>query len=465
MKRLGRRALPLLLGSLTCILAACGDDATAPETPPPTFARVMGTPGLYTFAGDIMSTSSGLRVALGQFSEVLHIGSSDSLIEVGDHGEGDAFAVAYRENGSVAWKRAIGGDGSEGASCGARDGNDNMFIGGFYNGATTIAGSVLSNHGAGDALVVKLSSNGTPQWAVGSGANTGSDLVRDISVTLDGDPVVCGIASDAFAMAGKTLGEAGRPSGFVLRVSTLGGGVWASTATTGTGGSDCWGITRGSDGSLFVCGEFFGTVTVAGSVLPSDGEYDGFIARFSDTGTGMAAHQIGGGGSAQLRSIVAMGSGYVATGSISGANDFDLFSAAGAVTAVGLHDVVVARWSQPGVLQWVKQFGGAGDEYGWRIARLGDHTLITGTFASTITFGSHTLSTNGGDDVFLAELDANGNAVWAGAIGSAADDTPGGVLGVDSRALVLGMIEGDTRFPDGQTKNAIGTRDVFTYQR
>jgi hypothetical protein len=443
-------------------LAACGDDSTAPEeTPPSEFARMLGSADpTEPFVGDLVATSDGHRVLVGSFGGVMHVGTTDSLVA----GEQDLFAIAFREDGSVARKTVVGGDGEETGICVARDASDNLYIGGTFRGATTIAGDPLSPNALEDALLVKVAANGTPQWAVGAGSG-GFDFVRDVVTTSNGDAVICGFAEDAFTLAGRSVGEAGNDAGFVLRVSALGGGVWYSTAT-GTGDSDCTGVARGSDGSIFVCGFYASSnVTVAGSNLPNDGQYDSFVARFSDTGTGLTAHQIGGVGSAVLRGIVAMGNGYVCVGQIHGTNDFDLSSAGGNVTAAGLGDVVVARWSQPGVLQWVRQFGGAGDELGFEIARFGDRVLIAGTFNSTITFGSRTLTTNGGYDVFFAEIDGNGNSVAASVIGSADQDQEAGVLGTGANALVTGMVLGETRFPNGQTKDLIGTRDVFIYQR
>lgn len=463
MRRLRRFLLRPILIFLAGLVAACGDDPAAPvDTSPPTFGRMMGSIGGNEYGGDLAVMSTGLRVVVGQFVGVMHIGTGTDSLEAGT--SYDAFAVAFRDDGSVAWKRAIGGDGIEAAFAVARDESDNLFIGGSYRGATTIAGNNLSEGGLDDALVAKLAPDGTPMWAIGGGSSD-FDYVRDLVTTPSGDAVVCGVAGLSMVLGGKLVGEASSAAGFVERVSSLGGGVWAATAT-GTGTSECEGIARAGDGSFFVCGHYIGSnVTVALSVMPNDGGRDGFVAHFSDVGDGLGAYQVGGTGSVQLRSIITMGDGYVAVGYMTGSNDFDVLTPAGNVTGLGNNDVVVARWSQPGVLQWVKQFGSAQDEAAWRVARFGDHILISGWFSGSITFGSRTLTTNGLQDIFMAELDGNGDPVWAGALGSASDDYPSGVVGTGESALVIGMVQGDTHFPDGKTRSGFGNSDVCIFQR
>ncbi len=457
-------SLSLSFVLFACLLAACGsDNPAAPAGGATSFSRMMGEPVVDDWVGDVVVTSDGLRLVTGAFAGALHIsGEADSL--VGDALSYDAYVVAFREDGTVAWKRDIGGTGNETPSAAARDGNGNIFLGGSYRNQTTIAGTVLSAYGVDDALVVKLDANGNPVWAVGGGSG-GFDVVDAVVPAGGGDVYVCGSAGDAFILASKVVGEAGSRSGFVERLSSLGGGIRSATAT-GTGSAECTSMVRAADGSVWVVGSYDQPVNVAGDAVGYDGSVDGFIAHYSDLGVGLGAFQIGGTGAVFPYAIVTMGNGFVVAAAANGDVDFDKITSAGAFTSNGLSDAFVVRYSTPGVIQWVKQFGGADDEAAFRMCRIGsDHLLVTGWFTGSITFGSHTLVSNGVRDAYLVELDANGGVVSAQAIGSAGDDSGRGVAASGESAIVVGLCGGDVKFPGGKVRQGFGERDVFLYQR
>lgn len=52
----------------------------------------------------------------------------------------------------------------------------------------------------------------------------------------------------------------------------------------------------------------------------------------------------------------------------------------------------------------------------------GDATIVLGWFFGSITFDSHTLTSAGGSDVFLAKFSADGTCLWATRYGGKGDD-------------------------------------------
>jgi hypothetical protein len=57
------------------------------------------------------------------------------------------FLAAFREDGTVAWKRGIGGGGSPLPNSIARDSNDNFYIAGIYLGDAALGSIGFSGHG------------------------------------------------------------------------------------------------------------------------------------------------------------------------------------------------------------------------------------------------------------------------------------------------------------------------------
>jgi len=94
-------------------------------------------------------------------------------------------------------------------------------------------------------------------------------------------------------------------------------------------------------------------------------------------------------------------------------------------------NVYLLKINANGQKLWSKQFGGSGDDSGYRI--------IPTTFSSGyLIVGSTTSLGNGQRDVFLVKIDAQGDQVWAKAYGTAGDDDGKSVVEVSDGYLVTG---------------------------
>ncbi len=111
------------------------------------------------------------------------------------------------------------------------------------------------------------------------------------------------------------------------------------------------------------------------------------------------------------------GASYV-TGSFSGVGKFgNLTRNAGSAAS----DVFVAKLNPTGTVAWADVMGGQNpvdgdDGHAIALNASGD-VLVTGWFSGPGTFGPYTLEGGGGQDVFVAELNPNGNVLWAESFG------------------------------------------------
>jgi hypothetical protein len=148
----------------------------------------------------------------------------------------------------------------------------------------------------------------------------------------------------------------------------------------------------------------------------------------------------------------------VVIGTFSGSIDFG----DGPLTSAGGDDIFVAKLDASGNHVWSKRFGDANNQQGTGVAvdSAGD-VVVIGTFSGSIDFGDGPLTSAGGDDIFVAKLDASGNHVWSKRFGDASNQAPNGVA-VDSAdsVLVTGYFFGSVDF-GGDMFTSAGAGDIF----
>ncbi|MBI1763989.1 MAG: putative Ig domain-containing protein [Acidobacteria bacterium] len=144
--------------------------------------------------------------------------------------------------------------------------------------------------------------------------------------------------------------------------------------------------------------------------------------------------------------------------------DFSLTANFGSltVTSNGGDDVFIAKYNSAGAPQWVRNVGGSGFDDGSDIAvdAVGN-VYVSGGFSGTATFGSVQLTSGGARDGFVVKYDTAGTFQWAQKIGGTLDDFAQG-LGADpaGNTYVTGKFTG-TMTVGSTTLTSNGGADVF----
>ena len=204
-----------------------------------------------------------------------------------------------------------------------------------------------------------------------------------------------------------------------------------------------------------------GTTLVIGSASAQDVEY-GFAVR------------MGGDASDGANAIATDASGNVyTTGLFTGTVDFDPGAGVVELTSVdGSLDVFVQKLDSDGNLLWARAMGGTSTDRGLGIAVDADgNVYTTGYFTVSADFdpgpATVTIFGNAGSkDIFVSKLDANGNFVWAGAMGGTTTNDSGDAIAVDTSGNVYttGRFLGTADFnPGAGTSNlvSIGSDSIF----
>src|SRR5262249_36134175 len=134
-------------------------------------------------------------------------------------------------------------------------------------------------------------------------------------------------------------------------------------------------------------------------------------------------------------------------------------------TAAGQYDGYVAKYSPAGRLLWARDLASSSGNYvdGWGVTVDGaGNVYVNGWFTGTATIGTTSLTSAGGEDLYVAKLDSTGTALWAVDFGgSGTFEEPGG-LAVDGagNVYVTGLFEGTAAF-GGVSLTSAGGDDVF----
>jgi hypothetical protein len=244
-------------------------------------------------------------------------------------------------------------------------------------------------------------------------------------------------------------------------VSAVESATTFAASAGGTGGDRGVEVSVLADGSAIVTGWFAGTATFGDTTLTSAGFADVFVAKISAGGGWLWATAAGGTGNDRGHGVSVLADGSaIVTGWFAGTATFGDTT----LTSPGGNDVFVAKISAGGDWLWATSAGGTGNDEGRRVSVLADGSaIVTGSFTGTATFGATTPLTSAGfADVFVAKISAGGAWLWATAAGGTGSDEGRGVsVLADGSAIVTGWFVGTATFGATTPLTSPGGNDVF----
>jgi len=186
------------------------------------------------------------------------------------------------------------------------------------------------------------------------------------------------------------------------------------------------------------------------------------------------AKNMGGTNTDRGYSIAVDASGNVyTTGYFAGTADFNPDPAISyTLTSAGGYDIFVSKLNSSGNFVWAKTMGGTSGDYGLDIVvGASGNVYTTGFFGGTADFNpdpaiSYTLTSAGGDDIFVSKLDASGAFVWAKNMGGVSGDIAYSIaLDGSGNVYTTGIFQSTADFnPDpaiSYTLTSAGLEDIF----
>ncbi len=241
-----------------------------------------------------------------------------------------------------------------------------------------------------------------------------------------------------------------------------------------TGDETATGMAAAPDGSLYVTGNFAGTVDFdPGSGvanLTAEGLYtDIFIQKFDIAGNLLWVKKINNGtNSSGPQCIIDDQGNILITGAFRDTADLDPGTGTANFTATYYFDSFIIKLDSDGNYIWGKNIATSGDNSEWITAiKLDDagNIYTAGYFYGTVTIGGTAFTSNGAYDSFIQKMDAAGNTIWVKTLGGNSYD---GVFALEvstDGSLYMTGVYGETvDFDPGSgthTMNGQGVYDGF----
>lgn len=274
----------------------------------------------------------------------------------------------------------------------------------------------------------------------------------------------------------NTLKAMGSYDVFMTKYNSTGNLIWAK-AISGTSSEFGHCIKTDNQKNVYLAGVFRGTVDFdpSGNAynLITDGSDDIFVAKYDSMGNFIWANRIGDDGSETVTGLEvdANGNTFI-SGSFTGTVDFDPSGNTLNIASGGVSDFYIAKYASNGSLVWAKGLGGTWDDYSKSMSKDdNDNLYITGTFNGTVDFNpavaANSLTSSGGEDMFVAKYNSSGNYIWAIRLGySDASIGDSRCIKVDKfgNFYLTGLIYGNCDFDPSANNHvltAVNNQDAF----
>ena len=260
----------------------------------------------------------------------------------------------------------------------------------------------------------------TLEWATYYGGSA-NDQGSTITCNRAGDVFVAGMAKSTSNIA--TTGSyqtvfGGYSDAFLARFSSTGAMIWA-TYFGGESADDAIGISCDNAGSVYVAGATNSTMNIATvgaykTSLSNVSNNDGFIAKFTESGTRIWSTYFGSDSTDDANKIVCDGAGNVyVSGVTKSPSGIATSGSWQTVYGGGNTDCFLAKFNTSGSLLWSTYMGGEGTEQAAALALDSyGHVYIGGNTTSTTniaTAGSASTTLNGSSDGFISRFSSEGS--------------------------------------------------------
>jgi hypothetical protein len=382
----------------------------------------------------------------GQFGGTMDFGGGAPVISAGAE---DAFVAKLSSSGTVLWLKRIGSAAAEAATDVAVSPLGGIVVVGGFTGALTIGSDSYPANELGSSFVVRMTDSGDVVW---SSAVNGTMGVGEASVAVD--------ATTGRIVVADAYWDAPDFSEGRLRAMTdAGAPLWTRTLVgPGTEGFD--GVAIDASGSVVAVASAGSGAAFESQELSGDGSSDALVVKLDDQGGVSWLNTQGGPATDAPRDVAVAPNGDIV---IAGFTLGSMTLAGTIFPHQGEWDAFVLRMGPGGNHLWANVYGDVGNDtmYGVATDGAGD-VFLTGAFKNTVDFGGGPFSIpSTATNAFVLKLDAAGAHMWSRHYAGATSGGEAVAVGADGTAVLVGYIYGETDFGQQVTPVSGHSEEAF----
>lgn len=273
------------------------------------------------------------------------------------------------------------------------------------------------------------------QWALQDGG-TNNDEGTSIIADKNGHIYATGFFSSTATFGTTTLTSAGSYDGYLTKYDTSGNFIWAERFG-GIGSDYPYVITIDTNNNIIIAGAFrnANTTTIGSIIINTNNNSDNyFVAMFDANGNVIWAKGNEGYLSFNDVAIDQQNNidliGTMGSPSIFGTDTIIPYYDASMGPAFNSWDIILAQYTSTGIINWAKNAGGYGTDYGNSITTdVNDNIYITGSIDSAGYFDTLLQNTVNSSyssyDVYIAKMNSSGNFLWVNNYGGNSSSAQG----------------------------------------
>ena len=352
----------------------------------------------------------------------------------------DLFVSHIGSNGQWAWASSPDATGGIALFSALTSGPNNevYVIGTYYGDLKFGTNEINADFSSEDLFIAKLDSQGNWQWAVGfeTLSESGNSLAGGVAVAPNGDVIVTGTHTGLTDMGGIEV-NASDAEVFLVRIDSNGNTLWARNAG-GLGSETATDVIVDSTDKIWQLSYTRDTFTVDGLTHQAIGAVDMVLTGYSSNGAATSLSAIKGGSSTEIIAGFSMAMDASDTLYISGIFTGTANGPGFSMTSLGGQDIFVAKVSSSGSYVWAKSAGTAGDDSVEDIAAFANgDVFISGSFGTRMDIGDDSVISSGYNDVYAAHITGDGDWEWVESIGGSGYDYSFGIAASDQNKIAI----------------------------
>ncbi len=295
--------------------------------------------------------------------------------------------------------------------------------------------------------------------------NSATQVGKAVATDHWGNVIVAGVFAGAVQFGSQYLASHGGHDFFIAKIDPLGNVVWARRY--GDTADQCPSLTckvrvaPDPAGNIAFAASYHGSVTINGIEHTSIDAADVLLVELDSDGNRLRSFSYGGTNSQFVEGLAVDEVGDIV---LAGGFNSSISFGTQTLNTAGGFDIFLATVDDDDAFQWAESYG-ALDAQIARAAAVASgsrNIAIAGTFGGTLTFESDVhVGPNGGTSIFLAKFLPYGPYVWSLASTNTGSPNPTSVAFDDVENLVMtGSFAGTLDF-GGQALQAEGKDDVF----